>query len=690
MHSPPKIDIVIPVYFAPELTIRCIQSIFKNTDFSYFDIKVILVEDSGSPENTALLEFFLNKLDLLNKIVLLKHETNKGFIEACYTGIEYRDSDYKILQNTDTYVMPFWLDEMVKTAETDDLIVMVNPNTNESAGVDVHMPPGFNINQMHTYFRNVKPDENDFIDLVTSTGFSLLIKSKYIKQFGFLDRVYGRGYCEETDLYFRFITQGLRGVLARNAYVYHRGEASFSDRDSRYAENSKILMKRYGSVYEGIYPNFLNKSILNQYRTDILKVKKLDLDVIVFSPSNTLDGGGKKIIHNFCNALNENGISATMACMYMQEVEHLEDRLYAPIAFSSLFEYEIRPKVLAFSLDYNATEVSQYADYLYSKYQYLPKIVHLTQDIEGWFDNNSIADFEICSDLAISKMIVSPFLDNTLKKTLNKNCHSQVILNSTSLDFATRRVPKSQDKIVISAMMRSDQKRGAQVIESALRQLSASLDKEIRFISFGNYKIKGSIPNIELVQHGVANENQIIKYLQQSDIFVEASYFQGFGLTSFEALYSGCKVISSGNNGALSVLPTTPTVSYFPIGNVEELTKLLLKEIKENNHNHPADHEIIYDYSSRKIFPLYYQYILDVIALPAYETVEFYKKAYKVLSIANPIIVTPGQMPQKYNRVRYKTVDRVMKLIDKQPWLYKSIKVLYNGTKKVVKKMRSK
>ncbi|HVD98528.1 MAG TPA: glycosyltransferase [Cytophagaceae bacterium] len=682
-----KIDIVIPVYFAPELTIRCIDAVVKNTDLAKYDVKVIVVEDSGSKENTALLNFFLAKLGLTDKIVLISHEVNKGFIEACYTGIEYRSAEYKILLNSDTYVMPYWLDEMVSVAESEEQIAMVNPNTNNSPVIDVPMPAGSNINLMHSFFRAITSEETDYIDLVTATGFCLLIKSKYIKEFGFLDRIYGKGYCEETDLYFRYITQGLRAVLARKAFVYHRGEASFTDRDGRYEANSKTLMGRYKSVYEGTYPNFASKTILNKYRKEIER-QPLDLAVIVISPSNKLDGGGKKVIHNICNALNEAGISATMACVHMEKIEHLEDRLYAPIHYPAIFETGIRPKVLAYSLDYNAIEVAKYADYLYKTYHYVPQIVHLTQDIEGWFEHNNMADFETCSDLALSKMLVSPFLEDALQRSLNKTSHYKTIVNSISLDFVSKREKKKDNLFVISAMMRTDQKRGALVIESALRLLSRSLNKKIKFISFGDYNIKSAIKGIEIEHLGMVKESVIVNVLHQTDVFVEASYFQGFGLTSFEALYAGCKVVSSYNQGALSVLPQTSRVSFFQIGDSEKLAELLLKEITKGKNDHQPDLEMIYDFSSREIFPRYQQYIKEVMQLPGYDLTEFYMKAYRVATM-NELSATPAQMASRYNRVRYKTVDRIMNYIDRNPSVYKVFAFVYVKAKKIAKKIKS-
>lgn len=680
-----KIDIILPVYFAPELTIRCCETLIKNTDFNKFDIKVIIIDDSGSEQNFRILDFFLTKLKISENFEILQNPKNEGFIDTCYTGINYRDSDYKILLNSDTIVMPNWLNEMVKVAESDDLIAMVNPNTNNSPVIDVPMPPGYNINILHEYFNQITESEEDFIDVVTATGFCLLIKAKYINEYGFFDRIYGKGYCEETDLYFRYITQGLRAVIARKAFVYHRGEASFTDRDNRYNANKQILMSRYKSVYLGSIGNFNKKSVLNKYRKETKESNDLKLDVIIFSPSNIIDGGGKKVINSICNALNEAGISATVACSVILPQNKVEDQLYAPIDINSLYEKNIQPKTLVFSLDYNAIDIVKYANHLHRRHGYLPKIIHLMQDVEGWFEANSMEDFEVCTNIATSKLIVSPFLEKTFKKNLNLGYHYATILNSISLDFSAGKYRKIHTEYTVCAMMRTDQKRGALLIENALELLDKKINNSINFISFGDHIIEKSFKNINIIQKGVCNEEQVASILQQSDVFIEASYFQGFGLTSFEALFSGCLVLSTYNNGAVSVLPDNAKIKYFKIGDYEELADKVLNAIQNNDRNQQnLELELLYNCSSRNINQLYLEYFKQVDQLDQYPEAIFFSKAIDVLDIGKrfePSTIYP-------TRIRYKTINRFMNALDKNPFLYRQIKGIYEASKFIYKKIK--
>jgi len=109
-----KLDIIIPVYFATESAVSSIKNVLLNTDLNLYDTSVIVV--ATSDVHRKLLNFFIDKIDLTGKVTLITHNGNKGFIHTCYTGIKYRQSNYKILLNSDTSVIPKWIEEMVVTA----------------------------------------------------------------------------------------------------------------------------------------------------------------------------------------------------------------------------------------------------------------------------------------------------------------------------------------------------------------------------------------------------------------------------------------------------------------------------------------------------------------------------------------------------------------------------------------------
>ena len=72
-----RIDIVIPVFRGEVAVRRCLESVFASDAARVADIVVV---DDASPE-PAVSEY-LQALAADNKVILLRHEHNQGFVES--------------------------------------------------------------------------------------------------------------------------------------------------------------------------------------------------------------------------------------------------------------------------------------------------------------------------------------------------------------------------------------------------------------------------------------------------------------------------------------------------------------------------------------------------------------------------------------------------------------------------------
>lgn len=680
MSNKQKVDIIIPVYYSPELTLRTIRSVLTNTDFSVADIEVVVVDDSADSDFNLCLKYGLAKIDVESKVKMLIHEHNGGFIEACYTGIANRQSDYKLLLNSDTFVMKGWLSEMLQAAESDEKIALVNPSTNNFPVIETKMPAGWNNNMQHSFFQDLKLDGSEYLDIVTAGGFCLLIKSEYIEKYGFFDRIYGRGYCEETDLHFRYITQGLRAVIAPKAYVYHRGEGSFSDTNERYKKNVQILMSRYKDVFEGTRPVFEAKTTINVYRSQQLAAKTLDADVLVISPTNFMKNGGVKVLHSITNALNEHGISTVFSYNFDEASGDLGimDKMYEPISFDKLFDYDFAPKVILYSLDSNAYQAGKLAAHVEDKYGFLPAVVNILQDVEGWFWGRDTEKSASYIKLADKHFAVSEFVADAVANIAPQIEKADVITNPVSLDFygnslKVRSAAKSNSstqasKLIITAMLRKDEKRGANVILEALDILDKQLTQQVIFQSFGDFNFSRNWHNIESVAFGYIDEAKVNTLLATSDIFLEASYYQGFGLTAAEALLAGNTVFSSNNSGASSALPKSPKLNWFQIGSAGDLAEKLLSYLSSADDDAQSlNLEQIYSFSFLEKYPVYASYFKGLTdQKTTLERKARFYKAYSVVleTIKEHTLKNPFILYQKFDktRLRYRALDKFLGL----------------------------
>ena len=250
-----KCDIIIPVWNERELTDRCIESIEKNTTSGY---GIILVDNASNTETAS----YLKNLSEKNKdtVTLIRNEENFGFPKAVNQGIFLSNAPYLCILNNDTEVYKGWLKEMIKVAESDAAIGIVNPSSN-------------NLGQE----KPLEGFSGKWIEMSSCIGFCMLIKRKVVQKIGKLDEIYSPGNFEDTDFSRRAIKAGYKCVMAKGAYVYHVQNTGFKKRkdwDVNFKRNLGIFNKKWGKVKRIAY-------VIKDTGKDRLKTAENDIKVFL-------------------------------------------------------------------------------------------------------------------------------------------------------------------------------------------------------------------------------------------------------------------------------------------------------------------------------------------------------------------------------------------------------------------------
>src|SRR5690606_38737096 len=188
-----------------------------------------------------------------DRTTCLRNRQNLGFLRSCNLGMQAGHAPFVLLLNSDAIVPQGALGRMLACMHSDARIASVNPLTNRASQIDLPMPPGSNFASLDAYLGNRTPS---CPDIVTGVGFCMLLRREALDQVGLFDEVYGFGYCEESDLCMRLTTRGWRTVVADNSFVYHRGSASFKNRDERYLTNRKLFDQRWAAEYKQQFAEF--------------------------------------------------------------------------------------------------------------------------------------------------------------------------------------------------------------------------------------------------------------------------------------------------------------------------------------------------------------------------------------------------------------------------------------------------
>jgi GT2 family glycosyltransferase/glycosyltransferase involved in cell wall biosynthesis len=241
-----SIDVVIPVYNAPEDVRRCVDSVLGH---AHDDCRITLIDDA-SPDAAIAALFDELEARRLPQLRLLRNARNLGFIGTANRGIEGSRADV-VLLNSDTVVTGDWLQAFRDCAASDARIGTITPFSNNA---EICSFPRFCVN--NTMDGAGDPEAVSaaisaaavptYPDLPTGVGFCMFIRRALIDEVGDLDLAFGAGYGEENDLCLRAARAGWRNVLADNAFVLHVGGRSFAGQKADLSpRNTAILLERH-------------------------------------------------------------------------------------------------------------------------------------------------------------------------------------------------------------------------------------------------------------------------------------------------------------------------------------------------------------------------------------------------------------------------------------------------------------
>jgi len=217
--------VIVPVYDAADDVARCLDSLAATLTPG---VEVLLIDDASPDRRIApLLQRTLARPG--PRWRRLTNPENLGFVATANRGFAATQGDI-VLLNSDTQVTSGWLDRLVTCAASDPRIATITPFTNngEIASFPEFCRPNPWPSDPERIARAcVAAGPPSYPDIPTAVGFCMYIRRAALDKIGPFDPIFGRGYGEENDFSRRAAARGWRNVLCDDAYVAHRGNASF-------------------------------------------------------------------------------------------------------------------------------------------------------------------------------------------------------------------------------------------------------------------------------------------------------------------------------------------------------------------------------------------------------------------------------------------------------------------------------
>lgn len=529
-----KCDVIIPVYKAPEWVKLCVYALFTNTDTKLIN-KVFLVNDCDDPFTTNCLKNLKAKYG--NKLIIKQNKQNLGFVKTVNRGLKLTTADCVLLLNSDCLLAKNSILKLMQHLKNDPDIGLICPLASNAANLTVPIPEGWNYSQIDALFEKHFSGKN--FNACTVVGNCLMITKKCIEKVGYLDEAYGTGYGEETDYQFKAMAKGFTAKVAIDTYVFHKAEASFGtskEKQERLKKNRDLFFSRWGEQY---------KTELKQYeQNDPIKYINSHLTAKDWQPSADtlfyLDGivqnaGGVHIVVDIVNYLTINGESINIT--YNLQYPYQEITLFTPIISTKV--NKIKTKQLVSTVWKTAFAARKIAD------QKHIKLISFVQGFEGYFENGTIyGGVETSYKLADNILTISNYLEKELQKTFDQKSH--IIPNGINYDLL--HVDPSQyhnTETTITIVLRNNIMKGDWLAIDIIKRLS-KLNKKItvNLVSINEYIMlpkANTDKNVKInLIKGPLNRCAIYQLLQNSDLYIDTSLSEGFGLTALESMTASC------------------------------------------------------------------------------------------------------------------------------------------------------
>lgn len=201
-------DIIIPVLNQSELTVKCLQSIKKNSK----NYRIILIDNASEQ---AEFNIIFKELEQ-HPYRLIRNCNNLGFVKAVNQGLALSTAKYVVIQNNDTEIITNkWLDKL--------------QGAFNYKGVGISAPITDNKGQWQG--REIFDDQNTKIRIMKVgqmvAFFSVMISRECLETVGYLDECFGVGFGDDDDYCLRAQKLGFEISLSNNVLVKHHHRSTF-------------------------------------------------------------------------------------------------------------------------------------------------------------------------------------------------------------------------------------------------------------------------------------------------------------------------------------------------------------------------------------------------------------------------------------------------------------------------------
>jgi glycosyltransferase involved in cell wall biosynthesis len=566
LHQSP-VDIIIYIHSSTAEFKECVDSVLKHTSQPF---TIMLVDDASDTDTHR----YLADLARLNGFVLLHNDQMMGYSHALSQALERCSGEYALFLKYNVIVTPGWLDGLMACIQSDAKFGLTGPLSNRSVTLTSSKDVPIN-NQADPVIDNPSPAQTG--ELITAYSrriypgmqqlddACLLVRRQVIDTLG----------NHEKDFYLQAHSAGWQLALADNAYIFQlQPDQALQDGSLNLAQPVITVpaseapqsvapesdsCNRHDRILEGIYAH--NRHILERETLIQRGRERFNHERLLFILPVKAAGGGSNSVFLAAQAMRKMGVEAEIMNLeiYRRSFEKSYPNLDVPLIFGEIADIP----TLAARYDAVVATANDTVSWIAPVLDELPDIAigYYIQDYEPYFYRTdsegyriAAASYTVIPDQA--RCVITQWISDQVWQHHRLSCHIVGGHIDTDL-FRPRPCPDSLSSgrpIRIAAMIRpSSERRSPRMTMDILRHASKMYSAKLEFLLFGCDFFD---PGFALLPMdfpwrlaGELRPAQIANLLNQSDIFVDYSVFQGLGATALESMSCGLATIVPSHGG---------------------------------------------------------------------------------------------------------------------------------------------
>ena len=585
--------VVVCVHDAPRYALDCLASILSDPDAPALDLAVVddgsteaardLVEAAIRPGSartpTGSSDASWRSLEAVDgsRVRGFYHRRSeaRGYLDSANLGASLLDPavhDSIAFVNSDAIVGPGWL-RALRRALAREGVGFANPLSNENVDASVRVPPGCDPAMFSDAL--LIASDGEPVEALTPTGFCLAVRVEVWRRFGPFDAsLWGTGYGEETHLVLVARKAGWISVHVPDAFVWHARSRSHGREDgsTRSREAGAAIRRIHGSWFDGLAVEAARADRMRTTRERVASLVRLpsrnppSRRVAWYLKSTLLCGGVYAVLY-LSDALRRIGWDSVVCALEPVDLDLYPNRS-AVFAFDGegdfrrSFSRDVFDRGFLVSASWVTSEAVEQVERA-SGGDVVG--VHFMQDDERRFEFNVGYGPRIEQAWANERVVGNSRWVCDVVATRSLRPPKLIRVGVDPAIFHPRPRPPSDALRVVALSRGETRHRGSDVLFLALREaerLGVPLDVRL----FGSRPSDSGFASSHV---GRLAHEDLAPIVASSDVLVDPSRFQGFGLDAVQALACGTALVCTSNLGcdeyavdggnALIVAPEDPS-----------------------------------------------------------------------------------------------------------------------------------